>query len=98
MLATETEQGPVGLLGTKSFCVPHFLVFSEKASVSLTFPELQRAGSDRCESGKAGDAETREEQSRDNPAALGQGPGFSSRNISDNSIFGFLGRPKTPKK
>ena len=38
----------------------------------MTFPELQKAGSDGCSSGKGRDAETREEQSRDNSAALGQ--------------------------
>lgn len=38
----------------------------------MTFPEIQKAGSDGCSSGKGRDAETREEQSRDNSAALGQ--------------------------
>ena len=41
--------------------------------------EVQRAGSNSCSSGKGGVAETREEQSRNNTAAVGQGPGSMSR-------------------
>ena len=40
---------------------------------------------------KGGDAETREEKSRNNSAALEQGPGSSSRN-THNNIFEFLCR------
>ena len=29
------EQGPVGLLGTKAFCVPHFLDYRKQPSFSL---------------------------------------------------------------
>lgn len=40
----------------------------------MTFDEFQRVGSNSYKSGKGEDAETREEQSRNNSAALGQGP------------------------
>ena len=41
--------GPVGLLGTKAFLLPQFLVLgNEPHSASRTFPELQGAGSDSC--------------------------------------------------
>ena len=63
----------------------------------MTFPEFQRAGSNSCYSGKRGNVETREEQSRDKSAALGQGTGPSSRNIY-NYIFELLCRTKTPNK
>lgn len=37
-----TKQGPVGLLGTKPFCVPHFFDYRESHhSVSMTFPKFQ---------------------------------------------------------
>ena len=38
----------------------------------MTFPEFQRADSNYSQSGKEGDMETREEQSRNNSAALGR--------------------------
>ena len=63
----------------------------------MTCPEVQRAGSNSCQSGKGGDAETREEQSGDQSVALGQGPGPSSRHLNNN-IFDVLGRTKTPNK
>ena len=34
-------------------------------SAPMTFPEFQRAGSNRCSSGKGGDAQTREEKSKE---------------------------------
>ena len=68
----DTAQGPVGLLGTKTFCVPHFFDYRKQPSFSLhdlpwvpigRFKQLLiREGRGR---------ETREKQSR---AALGQGP------------------------
>ena len=39
---------------------------------SVTFPEFQRADSNYSQSGKEGDMETREEQSRNISAALGR--------------------------
>ena len=36
------EQGPVGLLDTKAFLCPPFLIFREYVSASITFPEFQR--------------------------------------------------------
>ena len=53
--------------------------------------------SDSCSSGKGGDAETREEQPRNNSAALGQGPGSASRD-THNNIFKLFCRTKTPTK
>jgi len=62
----------------------------------MTFPEFQRAGSDSCCSGKGGDAETREEQSRNDSAALGQVL-VPLQGINSN-IFEFFCRTKTPTK
>ena len=53
---------------------------------SVTFPEFQRAGSNNCLSEKGADSETREEQSRNNSAALGQGPCSPSRDTHKNSF------------
>jgi len=47
--------------------------------------------------GKGRDAETREEQLRDNSAALGQGPSSSSRN-THNIIIEFFCRTKPHNK
>ena len=73
----------MGLLGTKAY-VPHCFLGNRPHSASLTFSEskqlLTREG--------RGCREIREELSRDNSAALGEGPGPSSRNI-DNNIFEF---------
>ena len=63
----------MGLLGVETF------TRNRLHTASVTFPEFQRAGSNSCSSGKGGVAEKREEQSRNNPAALGQGPGSMSR-------------------
>ena len=74
-----------GLLGTNSFHVPHFLFVGNRLhSAFLTFPEFHKAASNKCLSGKGEDAETKEEQSRNNSAAMGQGPDSSSRNIHNN--------------
>ena len=70
------------------FHVPNFLVGNKLHSASLTFPEFQGAGSNTCLSGEGGDAEAKEGQSGNNSAALGQGPGSSSRD-TQNSIFHF---------
>ena len=50
----------------------------------MTFPEFQGAGSDSCPSGMEGDAETREEEPRNNGAAWGQDPGALSRDTQNN--------------
>ena len=82
----------------KPFYVPCFLFVGNRLhSASMTFPEFQRADSNSCYSGKGGDAETREEQSRKNSAALGQGPGSASRD-TQNSIFELFCRTGTPNK
>ena len=60
-------------------------------SASLIFPEFQRADSNSCLSGKGENAETKEEQSRNNSAASKQGPGSSSGN-THNNIFEFFYR------
>ena len=84
-----TQQGPMGLLAQKPFCVPYFLFLENgPPSVPTTFPEILGAGSDRCWSGKEGDAKTREEQSGNNSTALGQDPGSPPR-YTHNGV-GFL--------
>ena len=62
----------------------------------MTFPEFQRADSNSCLSGKGGDAEIREEQPRNNSAALGQGPGSISRD-THNNIFKLFIELKPPR-
>ena len=83
----ETKQDPVGLLATKAFLCSPFLDYRKWASFSLhklpwvatgTFKLLSRGG--------RGDAETREEQSGNNSAALGQSPGSPSRDTRNNII------------
>ena len=77
----------------KTFC---FSVCRKQSSFSLPFfPEFQRAGSNSCSSGKGGVAEKREEQSRNNTAALGQGPGSMSRG-TQNNISELFCRAKPP--
>ena len=79
----ETNRTLWGSWAQKLFCVP--------------FSEFQRAGSSSCSSGKEGGAETREEQSGNNSADLGQGPGAPSRD-THNNIFERFCRTKTPNK
>ena len=50
----------------------------------MAFPEFQGAGSDSRQSGKGGDAETREEPSSNNSIALGQDPGSLSRDTHND--------------
>ena len=65
--------GPRGLLALKPFWVPHFLFLGNgPPSVSRAFPEIPRAGSDSCWSGKEADAETGEEESKNNSTAWGR--------------------------
>lgn len=73
------------------FRVPSFCVGNTLHSASLTFPEFQGADSKSCLSGEGGDAEAKEGQSGKNSAALGQGPGSSSRD-TQNSISEFFCR------
>ena len=75
---SENRVGPCGAAGHRSPSVSpcHFLSLGNRLhSASTTFPEFQRAGSNSCSSGKREDAETREEQSGNNGAALGQSLG-----------------------
>lgn len=60
----------------------------------MIFLKVQRAGSNRCSSGKRKDAETREKQPRNNSADLGVGP-VSPQEIH---IFEFFDSTKTPKQ
>ena len=81
----EIEQDLVGPLNIKIFLCPHFLITGNRLhSATVTFPEFPPAGSNSRWLGKGEDAETREEQLRNNSAALGQGPGSPSRDIHDN--------------
>ena len=75
---------------------PMFLFIGNRLhSASLTFPELQRANSSSCLSGEGENAETKEEQSRNNSANLRQGSGSSSREMHKN-IFELFCRTKAP--
>ena len=59
--------------GHRAFLCPLFLfVVTRPHPASMTFPEFQRAASNRCSSGKGADAGTRGKQSRNNSAAWGQ--------------------------
>ena len=81
-----TEQDPVGLLGTKTFL--GFLPWVPKG-------RFKSPAKGRCQSQKGTDAETREEQSRNNNVALGQGPGYP-RDV--HNIIEVFCRTKTPTK
>ena len=74
----------MGLLGTKAFLGPPLPDYRKWASFSLQdLPCVPKGRYKQLE--KGGGAETRQEQSR-NSAALGQSPGFPSRDTR-NSIF-----------
>lgn len=45
--ASETEQDPMGLLGTEAFC-PLFLVCREEMPASMAFPGFQRTDTNSC--------------------------------------------------
>lgn len=66
----EMEQDPVSLAGTNPFCVPYVLE-NRLYLVSLKFPEFQRAESNSCLSNNIRNAETKQEQSKNNSLALG---------------------------
>ena len=57
---------------------------------SKNLHKFHRAGSNRCQSWKEGATETREEQPRHHSAALGQGPGSTSRDTHNNVFELFL--------
>ena len=83
----ETQQDPVGLLGTKAFLGPPFLDYRKWASFSLQdLPCVPKGRYKQLETG--GGVETRQEQSR-NSAALGQSPGFPSRDTRTVSLSCF---------
>ena len=87
------QTGPFGASGHLSISVPHFLFLGNK--LQPPWPSL--SSKEQLLIRKGGDAETGEEQSRDNSAALGQGPGFSSRDTHNNNFEPFC-RTKTPNK
>ena len=78
-----TELVPRGAPGHPNLSVSSISCFQ---GINFSLHDLPWVPKGSCPSGKGGDAETREEQSWNNSAALGQGPGSSSRNIH-NSIF-----------
>ena len=90
MFTSETELATVGLLGTEVFPRPPFLVGNRLRPPwpSLSSKEqiwtVVNPGRDKV------DAESREEQSRNNSAALKQGPGFFSRDIHNNVFKLFI--------
>lgn len=95
-LRGETEQDPVELLCRKAF-LPYFLP-EEVELTQFPWPPLSsKEGFTQLLIRKGGDTETREEQSRDHSAALGQGSCSSSKNMCNNT-FECLCRAKTPNK
>ena len=76
--AVETRHGLWGSWAQKSFCVPHFLFLGNgPCSATLTFLEFLEQVQTVADQG-------REEQSSNNSTALGQDPGFLSRNTHNN--------------
>ena len=70
----------MGLLGTKAFLCPPFLVFRKWVLIQLPWPSLSSQGRFRqLLIREGGDAKTREEQSSNSTAALRQNPGPISR-------------------
>ena len=82
-MALKARQGPLGLLGTKAFLCPLFLVFRRWASVQPPWPPLCSKG--QVQTVDDGEREGIERQGRNsqsnNNAALGQDPGSPSRAI-----------------
>ena len=89
----ETEQDPVGLLGTETFLCPPFLIGSrlQPSWSSLSYKRQIRTVSNL---GRERMQRQREEQSRNNSAALGQGPGSAS--MDTHNIFKLFTRLKPP--
>ena len=77
----------MGLLGTKSFLCPPFLDYRKSISFSLKdLPLVPKGRFRQLLIREERGYETRQEQSRNNSAALGQGPGSPS-GYTQNSIF-----------
>ena len=68
---------------------PHFLFLGNKLQPPR--PSLSSKGQVQtiAPQGREADAATKEGQSRDNRAGLGQGPGFPSRNMHNNTFEEF---------
>ena len=66
----------MGLLGKKPFCIPHFLFLGNKLQLPCPFLSSKRKVQTVANYGREWIAEAREEQSRNNGAALRQGPGL----------------------
>lgn len=80
IIDTDTEQGPVGFLSIKLFCVPHFFDYRKYSfySASMTFPEFQWGKFKQLLiRGGRGDPTNQEDQGeiikRNSSAASGQG-------------------------
>ena len=71
---SEIEQDLVGLLGMEAFLMPPVSYLLGIDSRLYDFPEFQKVGSSKCQSGRVADAERREAQSRNSNSVLGQGP------------------------
>ena len=84
----------MGLPGTNPFCVPCFLFVGNRLhSASLTFPEFQTADSFQTVANQG--REGMQRLGRNNSAALGQGPGSSSRD-TPNNVSELFCRTKAP--
>ena len=84
---SETEHGPLGLLGAEAFLCPHFLFLGHGPhSATMNFPEFLRTGSDRqllIREGRGCRDPGR--TVKNNSADLGQDPGSFSRNTHNNT-------------
>ena len=83
----DTEPGSVGLLGTKSFCVPYSFDYRKQPSFSLhDLPWVPMESFKQLLIRKGRGWETREKQTvkGNNSAALGQSPGSPSTDTCNN--------------
>ena len=86
-----------GSWAQKPFCVPCSLFVGNR--LQTPWPSLSPKGQIQtvANQGREGIPKTREEQPRNNSAALGQGPGSASRDTHSN-IFELFCRAKIPNK
>ena len=77
---SDTEQGPMQLLGTKPFCVSFSLITRNGLhSASMTFPEIPAVVNQ-------GEKRRKQNSKRNNSVALGQGPSSPSTDTHKNIV------------
>ena len=94
-MAMWNRAGPCGVPGHGSLSVPHLLFVGNR--LQPPWPSLSSKGQVQtvANQGREGDAETREEQSRNDSAALGQGPSSTLRD-THNNVFELFTELKLP--